>query len=549
MNLLSRMKFSAKLWLMTAAGLLGLALFASVAWSTLRAVCINSDMYQNIALGYQLAGDCYDPPASLLAALYPALAAEDATAPEETQKYIALLREAEKAFEASHQHYQQVLPVGEIREVMRTGSYPTGHQWFAIAESQYIPALLAGDHEEARKIRIEQMDPVLAQHKAANDRLASLTGSWIPSLETRAGSITHTRGVVLAVVFAAVALVLWLVGMAISRGIVRPVRQVVTVLAAMAQGDLSHVLEMESEDEMREVADELNRTAESFRVVLTAIAKVASQTASASAELMASAQETVRRSRDHSLEAQQSATAMEEMSAAIAEVSQAASEAAHSGVDTEQAATQGHDVVIATMHAIEQAASTTEQAVTRMEELGRHSVQIGQIISVIAEIAEQTNLLALNASIEAARAGEQGRGFAVVAGEVRRLAERTAGATREIGEKITSVQQQTSSAIEIIECGRQQVEESLGHVRNSSEALEHILALARAEGKMVQQIASSASQQTSAARQASEGVGSISAFTEHAVAVCEQTLMACNELSRLAAELETRAQSFHVHPS
>src|ERR1035441_2646260 len=120
MNSLSRMKFSAKLRLMTGAAVLGLALFALVAYTTLRTVRINSPIYQDIALGYQLAGDCYDPPASLVAALPPALAAEDAQTAEETQKSVDLLRAAHKAFTESQKHYSEALPPGPIRDLMRT---------------------------------------------------------------------------------------------------------------------------------------------------------------------------------------------------------------------------------------------------------------------------------------------------------------------------------------------------------------------------------------------------------------------------------------------
>ena len=87
--------------------------------------------------------------------------------------------------------------------------------------------------------------------------------------------------------------------------------------------------------------------------------------------------------------------------------------------------------------------TANQQTSSRIEELGRSSDAIGKIINVIDEIAEQTNLLALNASIEAARAGEHGRGFAVVAGEVRRLAERTSSATKEIDETVRAIQQGT----------------------------------------------------------------------------------------------------------
>src|ERR1035441_8777189 len=116
MKILSRMRFSFKLGLMSGAAVLGLGLFAGLFSYTLRAVRINSPMYQDIALGYQLAGDCYDPPASLVAALPPAIAAEDAVTPEETRMAVKQLRQDHEAFESSQKHYREALPSGAIRD-------------------------------------------------------------------------------------------------------------------------------------------------------------------------------------------------------------------------------------------------------------------------------------------------------------------------------------------------------------------------------------------------------------------------------------------------
>ena len=546
MNVLNRMKYSLKLGLMTFVGTLGLAVFALLSYATLRTVSINSPMYQNIALGYQLAGDAYDPPASLVAALPAAIAAEDAATPEETRKAVDLLRQDHQAFEQTQKHYQEVLPPGAIRDLMRDASYPAGQQWFQIAEQQYIPALLAGDHEGARKIRIEKMDPLFVEHKAANDKLSELTADWIPTQEKRAAAIVHIRSLELGAVFAAIALVMWLFGWSISRGIVRPVRNAVDVLSAMAEGDLSHSLEVDTADEMHEIADALNRTLESLRTLLSAVSTAAATTSAASAELIATAQDTAQRSREHALATQQSASTAAEMSAAIAEVSGAASNAARSGTATETAAADGHHVVEATMHVIERASETTSEAARQIESLGNRSEQIGRIVGVIEEIAEQTNLLALNAAIEAARAGEQGRGFAVVAGEVRRLAERTTAATKEISSMISTIQQETASAVQVMESGREQVETSLAKVRECDSSLNRIVELARESGAMIQQIASATAEQSAAVDQLTESVSSISRFTEQSATAGEQTLNACSELSKLASDLELRVQKFGV---
>lgn len=546
MNVLNRMSFSWKLGLMTAAAMLGLSLFAALSFLTLRIVGINSPMYENIALGYQLGGDCYDPPASLVAALPAAIEAEDATKPEETQKAIELLRQAHQAFDESHKHYQEALPTGAIRELMRTDSYPVGEEWFTIADREYIPALLAGDHDGARKIRIEKMDPLFAQQKAANNRLAQLTADWIPTQERNAATIIRTRSIELGLLFSALAVILLLVGFAITRGIVKPVRRAVDVLAAMSEGDLSRSLQVDSADEMREVADALNKTIASFRTVLSAISDAAGRTAAASAELTATAEDTSRRSRDHALQAQQAAAAMVEMSASISEVSNSAAGAAHSAAAMDAAAEEGHKVVGDTMTVIRGAVEITSEAAQQIESLGKNSEQIGRIVGVIEEIAEQTNLLALNAAIEAARAGEQGRGFAVVAGEVRRLAERTTHATQEIAGMIASIQTETAGAVKVMENGREQVDAGLAKVEECNVALERIVESAHQAEGMVQQIASATVEQTAAANQVSESMTAISDFTEHASVASEQTVSACSELARLASELDRHVQGFNI---
>jgi methyl-accepting chemotaxis protein len=134
-----------------------------------------------------------------------------------------------------------------------------------------------------------------------------------------------------------------------------------------------------------------------------------------------------------------------------------------------------------------------------VEELWKGSERIGQITHVIDEIAQQTNLLVLNAAIEAARAGEAGRGFAVVAGEVRRLAERTATATREITEMITTIQAGTSAAVQSMEDGKLQVERGVATTGEAGESLARIIATVDNVGHMVAQIAAATTEQAATA--------------------------------------------------
>src|SRR5437660_2939064 len=157
-------------------------------------------------------------------------------------------------------------------------------------------------------------------------------------------------------------------------------------------------------------------------------------------------------------QASQVATAMQQMSATVIEVSENSNRAAEAARKASETARHGGKIVDETLAKMRVIAGAVTASAKKMEELGKSSDQIGRIVAVIDDIADQTNLLALNAAIEAARAGEQGRGFAVVADEVRKLAERTTTATKEIAQMIRTIQADMKSAVRAMEEGTIQVQ-------------------------------------------------------------------------------------------
>jgi methyl-accepting chemotaxis protein len=189
------------------------------------------------------------------------------------------------------------------------------------------------------------------------------------------------------------------------------------------------------------------------------------------------------------------------------------------------------------------------RSAARILELGKSSEKIGNIIAVITDIAGQTNLLALNAAIEAARAGEQGRGFAVVAGEVRRLAERTGTATKEISNMIQTIQAETKVAVQAIEQGHEEVDLGVQKTGDSGRALTEIISMSEAVGGMITQIATAASQQESATEQINFSVAQISDLTKQSSVNANQTAEACVQLSTLASDLHQLVNQFRVDDS
>ena len=191
-------------------------------------------------------------------------------------------------------------------------------------------------------------------------------------------------------------------------------------------------------------------------------------------------------------------------------------------------------------------AETVDETSAFVKTLGDRSSQIGEIVNVINEIADQTNLLALNAAIEAARAGEAGRGFAVVADEVRKLAERTANATSEIGSMIGAIQEGVKSAINAMEIATKKVETGVALSMQGGNSLNDIVECVNELQLMVEQIASSTEQMSATSEEINSDIEQIASVSKETSASSEQTAQAAGELANLSVVLEQAVSGFKL---
>ena len=344
-----------------------------------------------------------------------------------------------------------------------------------------------------------------------------------------------------------VALVSLLISLRIIASITKPLAHAKLVTAEIAAGDLTKRIELRSRDEISDICGSINNIVVHFHEVISRVSHNTAQVASASTELSCAADQMASGAALVAGQAATVATASEEMAATSNEIAVSCTQAAAGSQQANDAAVTGAGVVRETVQGMNQIAEKVRETALSIDDLGKKSQQIGAIVSTINDIADQTNLLALNAAIEAARAGEQGRGFAVVADEVRALAQRTSSATREIGEMIKAVQQQTKGAIVVMESGVARVEQGTVDAAKSGEALEEILRQIGSVAVQVNQIATAAEEQTATTGEISHNIQNINEVVQDTAKNAQESAASAQLLSRLAEEQQKLVGQFRLN--
>jgi methyl-accepting chemotaxis protein len=330
----------------------------------------------------------------------------------------------------------------------------------------------------------------------------------------------------------------------LTRGIVRPLHQALSVANALAVGNLNKEVEVKSSDEIGKLLESMQTMVKKLRSVIANVKIVSDSVAVGSKQLSDSSDDLSRGSNELSAHIEQTVTAITEVSQTIMDVAQNASDAANASLKASETATKGRQIVDTTAGDMGQIAKRTQEAAKTIEELGASSKQIGEIVAVINDIADQTNLLALNAAIEASRAGEQGKGFAVVADEIRKLAERTSQATKDIARRISSIQRASEESAEAIKRASGEGESGVELAKEASSSMDSIVEASTGAGDMVQRIAAATEEQSQATEEVTRSMGEIADITRKAAESSQNIKKSADELAKLTVELKEMISFF-----
>ncbi|MBM3394503.1 MAG: methyl-accepting chemotaxis protein [Betaproteobacteria bacterium] len=347
-------------------------------------------------------------------------------------------------------------------------------------------------------------------------------------------------GLVFSIVLGIVATVV------LRRKITKPLKDVVLLSNAVAQGDLTHPLPEGGREEIGEVVKAVGAMQSKFTEALKSVRAASDALEATSEELVNGSREVAGSSQTQSEAAMTMAAGVEQLTASINEVSEGATEAHTVSHAASEQCAQSESLVRKVLADMSELQASVKDSAQVIHSLGEQSRSIRAIVQVIKDIADQTNLLALNAAIEAARAGEQGRGFAVVADEVRKLADRTGQSTQQIATMIDAIQGSVDAAVAGMSNGVALVDRGSACAQEAAEAMSQVnVGVLKILG-VVDSAAHAMKEQAAAANESAEAVSEVAASAERNSNVARTAAASAEQLHYLADGIKQAVAQFRL---
>lgn len=579
------MSLKMRLWIASILALLGSVALLSVSLKTLDSIKVKGPIYGEIINYKDLLADILPPPEYLIESY---LVCFEILRSNEAEQAVLLkkLEKLEADFKERYDFWVKTLTHQAIRTALLEKAAQPGFKFFKILKSEYLPLIAAHNLVDAQKILDGPLSAAYREHREAVDTTVELANREVNVVEAKADSVLLSSHMTLLLSAAAINVLVLLLTYFSIRSIMRPMTQLVQYADRVSGGDYDSDCNIAQGNEIGNLAAVLTSTvgkvkdslelakrselmavseAQQARIATakaleaqdfaeqaksqgilqaaTSLERVVEVLGTATQRLAAQIEQSTKGAEAQAGRAAIVASSMEQMNATVLEVAQNATQSASTSANAQNQAQKGASVVQQMMLEIRQVQQTALALKDQMTDLGRQSEAIGQILNVISDIADQTNLLALNAAIEAARAGEAGRGFAVVADEVRKLAEKTMVATKQVDDAIRGVQSCAKGNIDNVEKAVHAINGATNLANISGDALATIVQLVGATSGQVQSIATAAEEQSSASEEIHRAVGEVNTVAHETSKAMEEAASAVKDLSHQTVNLRNLIQT------
>lgn len=517
MDLIRKFKLARRFAILVMVFAVGFVFFGAWSFKALSELKVGGPVYNRIVQGKDLIADILPPPEYVIESFLVSLQLADMTDKGEQDASIARLKSLKGEFDTRHDFWLKEGLEPEIGDLLLKQSYESGVTFYANAFNQLIPAVQS-QNKDAIAASIKEMKATYEIHRKAIDKVVELTNKRNEVDELASKKRIDSTVILLIIIFGGSLALSIFITMMISRSLTGPLTEAVRIAQVVASGDLTSRIEVDYDDEtgellqaLKEMNDNLVKIVGNMRTGTTSIVHTSSEIAAGNMDLS-----TRTESQASSLE--ETAASMEELTSTVKQNADNSKEANHLVVSASDIAIRGGDVV--------------GQVISTMGSIKESSRKIVDIIGVIDGIAFQTNILALNAAVEAARAGEQGRGFAVVASEVRSLAQRSAGAAKEIKSLI-------GDSVEKVELGGRLVDQAGMTMNEIVESVKHVAVI-------ISEITNASQEQSKGIEQVNESVTFMDDMTQKNAALVEEAAAAGESMRMQATALAEAFAAFKL---